>query len=153
MWQGAPVYRSPQKPVIPVRVSLESVPDEARPFEGVVLAGIDDQLGLSSEAPERLVHLLRVQQRDVEVLSAAQKQRRGSDPVGVQEQKREFEPRARRLPGTAELRLVLPDVFISAVPGQDVRGPRPADRSLEAPVLRNDVIGQNPAVAPPAHTE
>src|SRR5207247_356513 len=71
--------------VVPRQISLQPVTPVARLVDAVVLAGVDHQLGFHAEASERLIHLLRVEERDVEVLVAAQEQGRCTDPVRVQE--------------------------------------------------------------------
>src|SRR5689334_10304047 len=59
---------------VPGDVALEPVLEIGRLADPVVLARVDDQLGVDTLAAQRLVHLLGVQQRDVEVLVAAQEQ-------------------------------------------------------------------------------
>src|SRR5881409_988789 len=71
--------------VVPRQISLQPVTPVARLVDAVVLARVDHQLGFHAEASERLIHLLRVEERDVEVLVAAQEQGRCTDPVRVQE--------------------------------------------------------------------
>src|SRR5439155_3949056 len=71
--------------VVPRQISLQSVAPVARLVDAVVLTRINDQLGFHAETSQRLVHLLRIEERDVEVLVAAQEQRRRGDPIGVQE--------------------------------------------------------------------
>src|SRR5438876_5655237 len=71
--------------VVPRQISLQSVAPVARLVDAVVLTWINDQLGFHAETSQRLVHLLRIEERDVEVLVAAQEQRRRGDPIGVQE--------------------------------------------------------------------
>src|SRR5438552_1272755 len=74
--------------VVPRQVPLQPVAPVARLVDAVVLPRIGHQLGFHAEASKRLVHLLRVEERDVEVLVAAQEQRRRRDPVGGEEGER-----------------------------------------------------------------
>src|SRR5918912_1535538 len=75
-WRGA---RPLEIPVVPGQVSLHPVELIAWPLEAVGLSRIDHQLGRAAEAAERLIHLLRVEQRHVEVRVAAKKKRGGHD--------------------------------------------------------------------------
>src|SRR5882672_10124261 len=60
--------------VEPVDVAPEPVLNVAGLGEPVELARVDDQLRIPSQAAQRLVHLLAVEQRDIEILLAAQEQ-------------------------------------------------------------------------------
>src|SRR5215813_8564487 len=59
---------------VPIEIPLHPVAPVARLVQLVMLAGVDDELGVASEALERLVHLLGVEERDVEVGVAAEEE-------------------------------------------------------------------------------
>src|SRR5450755_1318551 len=59
-----------------VKITLEPVDDVARFLEAVVLAGVNHQLSRHSEAAQGLLHLLGVEERHVEVVLAAEEERR-----------------------------------------------------------------------------
>src|SRR5262249_47069850 len=84
--------------VIPRQIPFQPVPLVARPLDSVVLVGIDDELRIDSQAPQRLVHLLAALHRNVEVPLAAEEQRGRLDPVRVQERIRDLHVRVEVLP-------------------------------------------------------
>src|SRR5437870_2025198 len=139
--------------VIPGEIPLQPVPPEAEQPDVVVLVGVDDELGRHAEAPQRLVHLLRVEERHVEVLVAAQEQRGCGDAIGVQERRRELDPRGRAPPGESQLRFVFAHVLVGAEAREDVRRTRAADRGSEAAVLSDHVVREDAAVAPAPDAE
>src|SRR4051794_6287248 len=96
-----------QVPPVPGQVTLQPVPDVARRGDAVVLAGVDHELRVDAEAPQRLIHLLAADDRDVEVRLAAEVEGRRLDAVGVEERVGHPDPRLETLPGRAELLLVL----------------------------------------------
>src|SRR6185369_7659036 len=55
------------------------------------------------------------------------------------------------LPRTPQLRLVIQNVLIMSVQGIELRRPRSRDRSLESRRLRDNEVGRNPSVRPPAY--
>ena len=95
--------------------SLEAVAPVRRHRQAVKLAGIEHQLGVETQAPECLVHLLDADQRHVEVLHAAQEERRRADLVGAEERVGDARPQVLVLPRQAELLLPLHDVLVDAV--------------------------------------
>ena len=70
---------------VPGEHALEPVTPIARCVKFVVLPRINHELGLPAKTLECLIHLLRVDQRDVEVELPADEHRRRDDPVGMEE--------------------------------------------------------------------
>jgi len=58
---------------VPIETALVAVDEVARFLEAVELAGIDDEFGGNVEAAQGLIHLFAVEQRDIEIVPAAQK--------------------------------------------------------------------------------
>ena len=144
----------PQEAVVPREVALPAVLPVAGRLDAVPLVRVDDELRLHpADPPQRLVELLRVQERHVHVEGAAQEEGRGRHLLDVEEGRREAEPQVPRLPGQPQLHLVLPLVVIRPVAGEVVGDAGPGHRGLEARRLRDDVVGEDPAVAPAAHAE
>src|SRR5262245_21356976 len=151
---GARLLRlRPQVPSEPGEVALDAVALVAGPGEAVMLTRIDDELGLSPEAPERLVHVLRVDERHVEILLPAHAQRRGGNGAGLEERVRRAEVAVDPLPGQAQLVLVLADVLVGAVAGDLVRDAGAAGSGLEASGAGDRVVRHHAAVAPAEDAE
>ena len=90
--------------------------------------------------------------RHVHVGVAAHDERRRRDLVETVE-RRDLDPQLGVLPRQAELGLPLALVVIGAVVGEVVELARARDRRLEAVRLRDDVVGEDAAVAPAADAE
>src|SRR6266481_6790122 len=71
--------------VHPVEVTPETIDQETRSGQHVVLAGINNELRWHAERAQRLVHLLAAADRDIEVLVTAEEERGRADPVRVKE--------------------------------------------------------------------
>ena len=134
--------------VVPRDVALEPVALVRGLADPVVLARVDDELGRDAEALQGLVHLLRVVERHVEVLVAAEKERGRRDLVRVQKRERHLDVGVGVLPRRSQLLLVLADVLVGPVSGQGVGDPGAAGGRLEARRRRDDVVGHHAAVAP-----
>src|SRR5215211_7213514 len=119
----------------------------------MMLARVHDELCRDTEAAQRLVHLLTAGDRNVEVLFAAEEERRRGDSVGVEEWIREFDPQVLCLPGSAKLVLVLVYVLVHSVHREPERAARAGDRGLEAIRRRDGVVGQDSAIAPSTDAE
>src|SRR5260221_1018368 len=105
--------------VVPRQVALHPIPDIARPGDAVLLVGIDDELRIDTQAPERLIHLLAALHRNVEIALAAKEQRRRRDAIRVQERIGDLHVRLPRLrvPGRSDFVVVLNDVLVGPVEG------------------------------------
>src|SRR6266481_4051382 len=134
----------------PLEVTPGAIDQEARSGERVVLPGIDNELRRDPERAQGLIHLLAAGYRHVEVPVTAQEQRRSADPVGVKERVGHLEPRRRIAPRRSELGVVFHAVFVGAVGRELVAAAGAADRRLEARVTRDQVVGEQTAVAPAA---
>src|ERR1019366_2575850 len=109
--------------VVPREVALVAIAHVARAADAVVLIGINNELRVDAEAPERLVYLLAALHRHIEVALTTKKERRRLVAVGVQERIRDLLIRLPRLrvPRRADLVVVLNDVLIGAVEGDRER--------------------------------
>src|SRR5262245_59844402 len=58
---------------VPIKAALVAVDEVTRFLEAVKLAGIDYEFGGNVEAAQGLIHLFAVEQRDIEIVPAAQK--------------------------------------------------------------------------------
>ena len=101
----------PEVPAVPRNPALEPIAQIARTREAVELPRIDDELRVDAEAAHRLIHLLGIQQRHVEILVTTHEQRRRHDAIRVQERKRVAQVHVDVLPRKTQLRLVLADVL------------------------------------------
>src|SRR5882724_11518163 len=118
-----------------------------------MLTGVDDELCRYPQCPQRLIHLLAADDRNIEILVSAQKERWSADAVRVEEGIRHLEPQRRVGPRRAEFIVVLENVFVTTVRRELIGTAGPADGGLEAVIGRNGVIGQYAAVAPSADRE
>src|SRR5829696_531561 len=141
--------------LVPRQVSFHPIALITRSLNAVVLVRIDDQLRVDPEAAQRLVHLLTALNGNVEVAFAAHEERRRLNAIGVQERVRNLHVRLPRLwiPRRANLVIVLNDVLIGAVESDSKGCACAAGGGFEAIVGRDQVIGQDTAVTPAAHTK
>src|SRR5438270_4022866 len=109
---------------VPGEVALVAILLVRRLRDAVVLAGIDHQLGLAAEPPQRLVELLGVEQRHVDVVRAAEDQRGGGDLLDLEEGG-DPRPPLGVLPGQPQLGLPLLLIMVGAVVGEVVDLARP----------------------------
>ena len=114
---------------------------------------INDQLGIDTQAPQRLIHLLAALHRDVEIPLPAKEHGWRGDAVGMQKRVRNLLVGFPGLgvPRRSDFVVVLNDVLIGAIKCHRERGARPTGGGLQPMVRRNHVIGQNAAVAPAPH--
>ena len=68
---------------VPIEVAFGAIDDVARLLQAVVLAGINHQLSRDALAAQRLIHLLTIEERDVEIGFAAEEEGRRFDVPGV----------------------------------------------------------------------
>ena len=118
----------------------------------VALARIDHEGRLDAEAAKALIELLGLIERHVPVLLAAQHQRRCLHVRDVSNG-RHLRIELAVLPRQSELLLPLSLVVIGSVARDVVRLARAGDRRFEPRRLRDDVVRQDPAVAPSADAE
>ena len=109
---------------VPLDHAFQAVLDITRLGQTMVLARVDYELGRDVETPQCLIHLLRIDQWHVEVELTAHEKRRRLDSVGMEKRIRHSEIGVRRFPRMAEFVYVIPDILVSAVPGDVVRGRR-----------------------------
>src|SRR5204862_2512056 len=118
----------------------------------VKLVRIDHELGVDAETAQRRVHLLASLDRHVEIALTAQKKGRRLDAIGMQEGIRDLLislPRF-RIPGRANLVVVLDDVLIGPVKSDRKRSAGAAGRALEPRVSGDDLISENATITPTA---
>ncbi len=82
-----------QVATVPLDHSLEAILNVAWLTKAVILVRVDDQLRRNIQTPQRLVHLLRVDQGHVDVFLAAHEQCRCLDAISVQEREGNFRVR------------------------------------------------------------
>ena len=70
---------------IPLQITLYPIHAKTRALKTVMLAGIDHELRRHPDSPQRLIHLLRADRRNVVVLGAHEEQRWRRDAVRMQE--------------------------------------------------------------------
>src|SRR5215510_10986093 len=140
---------------IPSQVALITIAHVARTCDAVELIRIDHELGFDSQTSQSLVHLLTALHRNVEVALAAQEKCRRFDSIGVQEWIRNLLKGfpGFGIPGRTNLVIVLNDVLIRPVEGHGEGRAGAAGRSLETRVGRDDVVRQDSAITPTAHSQ
>src|SRR6202011_518508 len=98
--------------VEPGRRALGKILEEAGPREDVMLTGVDDELCRYPQCPQRLIHLLAADDRNIEVLVSAQEERWRANAVRMEEWIRHLEPQRRIAPRRAKFIVVLENVFV-----------------------------------------
>ena len=138
---------------IPIEVTLGAIDNVARLFQAVILAGINNELGGHALAAQSFIHLLGVEQRHVEIRFAAKKERGRFDFVGVEKRIGDARPGLGIFPRHAKLVLVIEDVLVGAVAGEDIRDRCAARSRFETRRRRDEIIRGNAAVTPTADAE
>src|SRR5262245_24919983 len=140
---------------VPGQVSLITIAHIARASNSVKLIRVDHQLGFHPQAAQSLIHLLPALNGYVEIPFAAEKQRRRLDAIRMQKRIRNLDVGfpGLRIPWRTNLMIVLTDVLISSVERDCERSAGPTGGAFEARITRDEVIGQNSAIAPTAHSQ
>src|SRR6185369_15451439 len=141
--------------LVPRQVTLHAVALVTRSLDAVILVRVNYQLCVDAKTPQRLIHLLATLHGHVEIAFTTEKQSWRLNPIGVQERIRDFLVRLPRLriPRRPDFEVVLNDVLVGAVERDRERSAGPAGCAFEARVAGDEIVRQNPAIAPTAHAQ
>ena len=139
--------------VVPGEVALVAVLPVARGLDRVPLIRVHHELRVhATRSAQGLVHLLRGEERHVDVDRTAEEESRRRHLLHVEE-RGQAQPVVPRLPGESQLHLPLVLVVVRPVAGEVVGHGGARDGGLEAPRLRDHHVGEDAAIAPAAHAE
>src|SRR5262249_24089815 len=127
-------------------VTLEPVALVTGRRDVVELAAINHQLGVDTEASQRLIHLFAAGDGNVEIFLASEKQRGRLDSIRMEEWIGDPDPDVLGFPRWTNLGIVLSRVLIEAIHRRLQRAAGAADGCFESRVGRDCVVGENSAI-------